>query len=173
MYPSQHFIFGLIFSAILFFIFPKIGFLESSIILASTVLIDVDHYLYYVYKKKDFSLTRARKWFFKNRDIYLGQIPAFQKENIYGGICFLHGIEFILLLAILSFFVNIFIFILIGFFFHQILDLIEMYSFSLYPHKIISFFYSINYTKHKKLPEEYILWQKKGNQKKQQRKKAR
>ena len=65
MYPTQHLLLGIIFSLVLLFLFPQIGFLGASIIILSTVLIDVDHYVYYVYKKKDLSLKNSYNWIIK------------------------------------------------------------------------------------------------------------
>ncbi len=122
MNPSKHFIFGLIFAGFLYFIFPQIGLIGFSIIIFSTVLIDVDHYLYYVYKKKNFNLKNAYKWFIKNQK-KLFSLPRKQRNKFQTGFCFLHGIEVLFILLILWVFVSkYFLFIFVGFAFHLLLD---------------------------------------------------
>ena len=59
MLPKQHLFYGAIFALALFLIFPEIGLIGGLLIFFSTVLIDFDHYIYYVIKKKDLSLKNA------------------------------------------------------------------------------------------------------------------
>ena len=125
MIPTKHFYFGLILALILFFIFPQIGLIEFFIIIASTVLIDVDHYLYYVYKKKDWNLKKAYHWFYKNCKKY-ASLSEEQKNQYYGGFCFLHGIEILIILFLLGRFFSVyFYYMLIGFAFHLSLDTVH------------------------------------------------
>lgn len=124
MYPTQHIFLGIIFSSILLFIFPQIGLLGFLIILSSTILIDVDHYIYYVYKKKDWSLKKAYNWFIKNQKKFFS-LSRKQRNKFYTGFCFLHGIEVLLILFLLSFISKYFLFIFMGCAFHLFLDLIH------------------------------------------------
>jgi len=125
MYPKHHFFLGIILALILFFIFPQIGWIGFFIILTATVLIDVDHYTYYVYKKKDWNLKKAYYWSFKNGKKYLS-LPREQKDKYYTGFCFLHGIEILIILFFLGKFFSVyFYYILIGFSFHLFLDIID------------------------------------------------
>ena len=125
MHPSKHFIFGLIFAGFLYFIFPKINFIGFLIIIFSTFLIDVDHYLYYVYKKKDLSLKNAYKWFVANKKKFLS-LPWKQRNKFQTGFCFLHGIEVLFILLILWIFISkYFLFVFTGFAFHLLLDSIH------------------------------------------------
>ena len=123
MHPPQHLFLGMIFSLGLFFIFPQIGLIGFLIILVSAVLIDVDHYLYYVYKKKDLSLKNAYKWFIDNEKRFFS-LPRKQRNELYGGFYFLHGIEVLIILFFLSLFLKYFLFIFIGFSFHLFLDIV-------------------------------------------------
>ena len=116
MYPRWHILFGLIFSIAVYLLFP-ITLLQASIIFLSSILIDIDHYLFYVKRKKDFSLPKAYRW-----HIHLGKIKANKKKS---AMMFMHTIEFLILIAILSYFFNIFIYILIGLLFHMILDMLH------------------------------------------------
>ena len=153
MFPKYHLFFGLIFSIIVLMIFPSIEWIGFFVIVSSSVLIDVDHYLYYVFKKKDLSLKRAHRWFHDNIKKYNG-LSLEHKKQVYSGIFFLHGIESIILLIILSSHMAIFLFVLIGFIFHQVIDFVDLIQKEIKPYKVISFAYSVAETRNKKLVEE-------------------
>ena len=121
MYPKQHIIFGLFFSLILFLLFPKIGFFGAVVIFASSVLIDVDHYIYYVFKKKDFSLKRAYIWNVEISKKFC-HLSKEQRKKFHKPFHFFHGIEILIVLFFLGIIYSFFFFILIGFSFHLILD---------------------------------------------------
>lgn len=124
MYPSQHLFAGIIFSLILLFLFPQINYIGFLIIVFSNFLIDVDHYLYYVYKKKDLSLKNAYNWFVENLKKAIS-LPRKQRNETYDGFAFLHGIEILLILFFLGIFVSkYFLFAFIGIAFHLLLDII-------------------------------------------------
>ena len=124
MYMKQHILFGLIFAIGIFLLFPQISLLGFSIIIFSSVLIDVDHYFFYVYKKNDFNLKKAYKWFLQE-DSHCRSLSWEQRTNLRGPICILHGVEVLVILIFLSFIFNFFIFIFAGFAFHLLLDSIE------------------------------------------------
>lgn len=126
MLPKTHIVLGLIFSLGLLFIFPEIGLLGFFVIWISSVLIDIDHYLFYVFLKKDWNLNNSFKWFIRKSKKFENLSKKEKKQFISPAPCFLHGIEMILILAFLSFFHKIFLYILIGFLFHQFLDLIAL-----------------------------------------------
>jgi hypothetical protein len=121
MYPKEHFFLGFFLSSLLFFGFESIGFFEAAIVLFSSVFIDVDHYIYYILRKKDLSLRKAYFWFISNGKKY-GKIPKRHKKKYYLSILIFHGIEPLLFFLFLSFFLPIFFFIFLGFAFHLILD---------------------------------------------------
>ncbi|KHO55453.1 MAG: hypothetical protein QT10_C0001G0057 [archaeon GW2011_AR19] len=125
MLPKYHIILGFFFSLILFLIFPFIGLLGFLIIFVSSVLIDADIYLYYVFTKKNFNLINAMKYYSKKRKEVL-LLPMEQRAKKQGNIRIFHGIEVLLILFLLGFFINkIFLFIFIGFSFHLFLDIVE------------------------------------------------
>ena len=124
MYPSQHLIYGAIFSAILLFLFPQIGWLGFLLIIASTVLIDIDHYLYYVYYKKDISLPNAYKWFIKKTKHFFS-LSREQRNKSKILLFIFHGLEILILLFILSLFFKPVLFVFIGYAFHLLLDLVN------------------------------------------------
>lgn len=123
MYLSKHFILSIFFVIALSYLFPQISFLGLILILASAVLIDVDHYLYYVFRKKDWNLKNAYSWHTLKRKELL-KLSKKEKKFHNQEFCFLHGFEILSILYFLGLFAhNIFFFILIGFSFHIFLDL--------------------------------------------------
>ncbi len=123
MFPLYHGIFGALLSLILLLFFPQIGWIGASVIFASSILIDVDHYMYYVFKKKDFSLPRAYRYFVNLRNIYLrGSLNRYQHP-----VMLFHGIEFCILLILLSYIHIFFFWILIGFLIHLALDFLDSF----------------------------------------------
>ncbi len=154
MYVSRHVFFGAIFSLFLFLVFPKIEVVEASIVFLSSVLIDVDHYIYYVYKKKDWSLKRAYRWFMETEKKFK-HFKGKQMRQFYDSICIFHGIEIIIFLLIWALAFKIFLFIIIGCLFHFFIDWIDLYYRDYDKDKIISLVYSIQRAKNKKFVEEY------------------
>ncbi len=124
MLPHEHLISGIIVAGILFLIYPIIGFLGVLLIVLSAVLVDVDHYLFYVIKKKDLNLVNAYKWyeFNRKRTHYLSKK---EKNKIFFGFHFLHGIEIFAIIYLLYAYVNpIFLYIMIGYSLHFFADLL-------------------------------------------------
>jgi len=113
MFPKWHVLFGIIFSLILYLFF-QISLSNSLIVFLASVLIDADHYLFYVKRKKDWNLKRAFRWF-----VALGK-----KHKPL--ILLFHNIEFLILILIISFLYNVFFFILIGLSFHLVSDFIYL-----------------------------------------------
>jgi|APSaa5957512576_1039674.scaffolds.fasta_scaffold134294_2 hypothetical protein len=157
MFPKIHAIYGFLFSMVLFLLFPQITLLHATIIFLSSVLIDVDHYLYYVYREKNWNLKRSFKWYLKN-ELLFNNMSEKQKAEIYTGLCFLHGIEAILILFILGVFIKqisgLVFPVLLGFLFHQFLDLIDLFKRHYRLDKVISFFYAIKNSKNKRLLQD-------------------
>ena len=119
MLPKQHVIIGFIFSLMAYIIFP-ISPLEATIIFLASFLIDFDHYLLYVYKKKNLSLNRALKYFYRLNNDWKKIYPRRKeyKKNIF----IFHSIETLIPLAIFSIYFPIVWFVLIGMILHLILD---------------------------------------------------
>ncbi len=125
MLPKSHILFGFLFSIILFFIFPQINHTAFLIIFLASFLIDVDHYLYFVFKKRKLSLKKAYNWFIERRKKW----QSLSKEDVKKykqTIILFHGIEFILIFFFLSFSHILFFWALIGILFHFILDFYEL-----------------------------------------------
>jgi len=125
MLPKHHILFGFILSFVLFLIFPSVNLISAGIIFLSSFLIDVDHYIYYVLKKKDISLKKAISYFLEKRE-KIGKFNLEKKKTFYSGFYFLHGIEILIITFLIGIFIShYFLFIFIGFFFHLFLDLLE------------------------------------------------
>src|SRR3989338_8138206 len=123
MLPHEHLIIGVIFSAIIFFIFPSIGAVEILLIILSTTLIDVDHYIYYAVKKRDLNLIRAYKWYQSNR-AKTHHLSRKEKSKIYLGFHFFHGIEILIIIYLLYHYIHqIFLYVLIGYSLHFFADI--------------------------------------------------
>jgi len=150
MLPKKHFIFGLIFSLILFLIF-KITLAETIIIFLSSFLIDVDHYFYYVFRRKNFNLIKAIKWFGAKRKKFK-KLSSLEKRKYVGGFNCFHGLETLIILGFLGFSVSkYFYFILIGAGLHLILDYIEIFYNFHYPLKISLIYDFFKFKKLKKI----------------------
>lgn len=121
MNPISHLIFGTIFAFFLYLIAPHIGILEALLILSASVLIDIDHYFYYLYKEKEYNLW---KLYLKliNKQKKFRQLSAEEREKYYSGFFIFHGIEVLAILFLISYFFPLAIYIFIGFAFHLLLD---------------------------------------------------
>ena len=125
MYPKHHILLGFIFSVFVFILFPKIGILGVSIIFLSSFLIDVDHYIGYAIRKRDWNVMNAIKWNFEvSKKANL--MKRKERNKFYVFLFFLHGFEVLFVLALLAIFVSpLFLFILTGFTFHLTLDVVH------------------------------------------------
>jgi len=121
MFPKNHIIINFFVSLPLFFLL-KVEYVL--IFFFASILIDFDHYLYYIIEEKDLSLKRAYNWFKINR-AKLIKLPREERRKHAKGILIFHGLEPIFLLAILSYFYYPLLFLSLGFFIHIIEDEIE------------------------------------------------
>lgn len=127
MMPKWHIFYGGIFSLILFFLF-NLTLLEFSILFLSTwFFIDLDLVLLFVIREKSINpfLFWERGKEVRAKWISLGQEK--QKKFKYSPRLF-HSIEFCFFLILLQFFNKVFLWILIGFVFHLILDYMDQLS---------------------------------------------
>ncbi len=123
MRVSIHVLVSVIICALLF---PFYGW-NVLFVIVGGVLIDIDHYLRYISLFKDVNLINA----FKHHNSKI--INAYKHHNSasknteYKGrdLCIFHTIEFLLLLAILSYFSIAFLLITIGVLIHYLLDIIS------------------------------------------------
>jgi len=125
MLPKTHIILGFFYSLLIYALYPKITLTGAFIVFLASFLIDVDHYLIYVYKKKSCNLNKAFKWF-KSQQENWGRLPEKERKNYKEQILLFHGVEFVLLLTFLSIFSELFKYILIGILFHLALDFVDL-----------------------------------------------
>ncbi|MEM4181822.1 MAG: hypothetical protein QXX68_01555 [Candidatus Pacearchaeota archaeon] len=150
MRPSNHFFLGFIFSLIFYFIF-NISLLEFTALFLSTwFFIDLDIVFLFVLKKKSISPMKFFKWARDRRDFVLSLNKEQRKKYIYPFRLF-HSVEVLILIFLFSFFNKIFLYVLIGFIFHLILDWIDLYNSELNVFHKVSWFYHLKkHKKHKK-----------------------
>ena len=122
MLPKYHIIIGFVFSIVLYLVFPEISYLEAGIVFLSSILIDFDHYVYYFYKKRSLSLKKAYNWFLKKKAYFDKLSPEKRKAYSSGSFLFLHNIEILIIILVLSFFSEIFFFVFLGFSIHLLTD---------------------------------------------------
>lgn len=133
MLPKYHIIIGAIASLLLYYFIP-LTFTQTIIIFLSSFLIDIDHYIIYGIMKKDWSLKNAKKYFFNMREKWINT-PLEERKKYKKHIFIFHGIEFWILLLVISKYIPLIIFILYGFAIHIFLDYIDCIYFKdpLYP----------------------------------------
>lgn len=125
MLPKYHIFFGFLLSLALMLFLPNITLIEGGIVFLSSFLIDVDHYLYYTFNKKNVNPKKAINYFFEIRKRLFNMNPK-ERNKIYSCFCFLHGIEVLILLFVAGIFISkYFLLIFIGFTLHLCLDLYE------------------------------------------------
>jgi len=86
---------------------------------AGSILIDVDHYILY--------LQRRRRFDIKGMFRYFDELEAIQQTIPYVGICLFHTVDFFVLVGLLSLGHPVFLYLLAGLLFHFVADLIHLY----------------------------------------------
>ncbi|NCN98895.1 hypothetical protein COU62_03990 [Candidatus Pacearchaeota archaeon CG10_big_fil_rev_8_21_14_0_10_35_219] len=117
MLPRWHIVFGFLFTAVVWLASPDLNIIYVLTLFFSTFLIDVDHYVIFVKRNKNYSLNKAFNYFLK-----LKKKGDRKKDSIF----IFHTVEFHILVALLSFFHIIFLFVFIGMVFHSLLDIFTM-----------------------------------------------
>ncbi len=124
MLPKYHVFYGGVFAFLAWLIFPRIGIYALFIFLAS-FLIDIDHYFIYVTREKDFNFKKSFTYFTKIHEKI--KLNLKKRKKVKAPLVVLHTIEFLILLTILSLFNMVVFFMLVGFFFHSVLDVIQIH----------------------------------------------
>lgn len=150
MLPKYHILAGIVFSLILI-IFFNISLIPAVIVFLASVLIDVDHYAYYVLKDKNISLKKAYIKFKRLDEKYLS-LPLEKQNKYYYSLCIFHGIESILLIFILAYIFkfNLLFFIALGFSYHLFFDIIQKIYEEGDPFVLLSLTYKYYYDKSRK-----------------------
>ena len=92
---------------------------ETAIFCAGSILIDVDHQIFYFVRTGRFDIPGMFRYFRESVDEHLGAIP-------YLGVCIFHTAEFFLSVAILSAFFPPLRYLLAGMIFHLALDIYDL-----------------------------------------------
>jgi hypothetical protein len=124
MLPKIHALIGIILSILICLIF-HISLFYTFVVFFASVFIDFDHYVWFVIKKKDFSLKNAYHHFKEKRKIF-HKLSNKEKHKHKMPYLIFHVIEFWIILFLLSYFNKIFLFVLIGTLIHMLLDYIEI-----------------------------------------------
>ena len=137
MMPKIHIIVSAILAAILF---PFISW-NAIIVFFAGFIFDIDHYLYDAIKYKEWNFWKVYKEHIRIVEGDLSRDPKAYFLHIF------HTAEITLLVLIVSFYHNIFLYILFGLLLHLSLDLIESVKsslFSLRSYSIIQYFLKKN-----------------------------
>tara|TARA_Y100000310_G_scaffold174669_2_gene174743 strand:- start:22484 stop:22945 length:462 start_codon:yes stop_codon:yes gene_type:complete len=125
MLPTRHLFFGTLVAIVLLF-FPQISIIEAIIFVASTVLIDFDHLVYYAIVKKSINPFKAYRWYRINHSYWL-KLSRKAKNRHKGVFLAFHGLEVFAIVLALGIWVHVFfIYVFMGLVFHLFLDVIEM-----------------------------------------------
>ena len=121
MFPKQHIIINFFISLILLFFLSPLYVL---IFYLSSFLIDIDHYAYYVFEKKDLSLRKSYRWF-KIKDSRWKKLTTKERRKHSNTFLFLHGIEPLIVIFLLSKTYPFLLFVVFGFIVHLLEDMVE------------------------------------------------
>jgi hypothetical protein len=84
-----------------------------------SILIDVDHQIFYYFKTGKCDVSGMFRYFREEVDKHLDSIP-------YLGICIFHTVEFFLLVALFSYYIPNLRYLLAGLIFHILLDIYDL-----------------------------------------------
>ena len=124
MLPKWHILIGFI-SALILVLFFSLPLTAGIIIFFSSVLLDIDHYLIYIYQTKNLGLKKAFNWAITEEKIWC-QLSKKEIAKYKMHIFLFHGIELFLILLVLSQFHIFFQWVLIGFLIHMTADMIDL-----------------------------------------------
>ena len=125
MLPKWHIVIGAIFSVLVTYLLG-LSLTNGVIIFLSSILLDFDHYLYYIFKKRDLSLKNAYSWFVERKRKWFS-LKYEERKRYKRPILIFHGIEFWLVLGLLCLVNKLFLWILLGIAIHMIFDWIELF----------------------------------------------
>lgn len=97
---------------------PILGGEELALFAVGGVLIDVDHYLLYIQRRRDFSVAGMFRYF--------RELQPIQVTIPYVGLCIFHTIDFFILLGLLATLYPPLNYLLAGCLYHFALDLIDL-----------------------------------------------
>jgi len=113
MLPKFHVFHGVILALVSWYLFPNITLVSAFLLFFGSVFIDFDHYIWYIFVKKDWNLNNAY-YYLKDKSTEKKQLMLF------------HTIEFLIFTGLLCFIWIGFYYILIGMLYHSMLDIVDM-----------------------------------------------
>lgn len=93
--------------------------LETAVFCAGSILIDVDHQIFYFVRTGRLDIAGMFRYFKEDVDKHLYSIP-------YLGVCIFHTVEFFLTVALLSLYFPLLKYLLAGLVFHISLDIYDL-----------------------------------------------
>ena len=138
MLPKAHFFLTFLLSIILISLGIVSPF-QALIILLAGFLIDVDHWLLYVWEFRDFNIKNSYRWFYK---FYISK----EKRKF---LCIFHTIEALIVVTLLGLKYPLFLAVLVGMLFHILLDLIQAYRDGFYSKEISIIYFLLKQAKNK------------------------
>lgn len=124
MLPRWHIILGALFTLLLWFVAPNIGWVNLLLVFFASFLIDFDHYAASVMKSGKIGLFHSFEYHKKLNA--QGDKEKARGIKIKGDFHLFHTLEFHLLVALLGIFWTPFFYIFVGMVFHSLLDIISM-----------------------------------------------
>lgn len=97
---------------------PVLSPVEIGLFAIGSVLIDIDHYLLFVQRRKSLSIRGMFRYF--------EELQPIQSAISYVGLCVFHTIDFFLLLAVLALFFPLAWALLAGCLYHFLIDLFDL-----------------------------------------------
>lgn len=128
MLLKTHIIIGVFFSVVLYFIL-QMTIIQTIIVFLSSVLIDFDHYIWYVMKKKDYNIKRCYTFFKK-----VVKEKHKPMKHIF------HTLEVLFVIVFFGIYFHILLLVAIGMLFHSLLDLINLVKKDKFECRIFSLF---------------------------------
>ena len=105
--------------------FFNFSLIAGLIIFLASWMIDGDHYLWYALESKDYNPFHTIKWYTKSIPKW-HTLTLKEKDKFKRGVFIFHGIGFWIILIVLSFIHQLFLWVLIGVAIHIIVDLIDL-----------------------------------------------
>ena len=126
MLPRWHIIYGALFTLLLGVLASGTRWEYLLLVFAASVLIDIDHYICFVWNTKRFSLKRAFEYHRLQHFALLKHERHGKKPR--GDFHFFHTVEFHMLIALIGVFWTPAFYLFIGLVFHSLLDIFAILS---------------------------------------------
>ncbi|MBI4439440.1 hypothetical protein HY638_00540 [Candidatus Woesearchaeota archaeon] len=126
MSPLRHIVVSSVLAAILF---PFFG-IKVLMVFVGGVLIDIDHYFWFVAKKKDTSIARCQRF-------YERVMVEKRMKDVLNALFIFHTLEFLIIIAVASFFSEYALMFLVGYVFHIVPDII--FEVRMWKRKVVAF----------------------------------